>query len=69
MISARKKNKNIPDKIHDELWSNHALKTSPTKQMACEDYGKTSNLFRFLSVSMANFCIIKIPRCSKSRHR
>ena len=64
-----KKHKNIPDKIHGELWSNHALKTSPTKQMACEDYGNTSNLFRFLSVSMTNFCIFKIPRCSKSRHR
>ena len=23
----------------------------------------------FLSVSMTNFCIFKIPRCSKSRHR
>lgn len=49
---SQEKNKNIPDKIHGELWSNHALKTSPTKQMACEDYGKTSNLFRFVSVSL-----------------
>ena len=51
-FSQEKKHKKIPDKIHGALWSNHALKTSPTKQMASEDYRKTSNLFRFVSVSL-----------------